>query len=311
MRLLFIGSKNMGCLALEELLRQELSPVAVVARWDDPQPDQWYGSVSRTAEANGLPLLKPTNINEPSFVEEVKALQPDLMLTCFYPKLFKKALLSIPPLGSLNLHFAPLPRYRGSFPGAWAIINGESEHGVTLHHMAPGVDNGPIFAQRMVPISQQDTGQSLYAQCEEAGAALLREEIPNLKAGTIRATPQDEDRALYYDRNIPYGRVVNFGWRAQQVYDYVRGLTFPPFPNPYSYLNGRQFTVQQLSHTEEGQAEMPPGTVLSANAEQILVQCGDGRAAALTAVNDNRNKPLPITAFQEQYGVSPGVVFGR
>ena len=235
MKVLFFGSKGMGVLALDELYRQGAEIVAVIARWDDPSPGQWYPSVTERAEHLGFQVLRPEDVNEDGFVSSVRNLAPDILFTAFYPSLFKRKLLKVAPRGSVNLHFAPLPRYRGSFPGAWAIINGENKHGVTLHYMDPGVDSGDVIDRELVEIDPEDTGRMLYEKCEQVGLALVRRAWPKIVSGTAQSMPQSEPDSLYYDRNYPYGGVINFGWTARQIYDYVRAMTFPPFPNPFTF----------------------------------------------------------------------------
>ena len=200
MKVLFIGSKGMGVLALEELSRQGAEIIAVVARWDDPSPDQWYPSVTECGNKLGLPVYNPRNVNHPDFIAQVKALDPDLMFTAFYPRIYKRKLLEIPPQGSINLHFAPLPRYRGSNPGAWAIINGEKQHGVTMRYMDPNVDSGDIVGQRSVDVSDSETGQTLYDKCERKGLELVRETWPLIESGTVRPTTQQPENVIYYRR---------------------------------------------------------------------------------------------------------------
>jgi len=298
----------MGVLALEELIRQRAEIVGVVARWDDPSPDAWYPSVTDCAASHGLSVLRPREINDPQFVEQARQLAPDVMLTAFYPKIYRRPLLEVAPRGSLNLHFAPLPRYRGSYPGAWAIINGETRHGVTLHRMAPGVDNGDVVAQQMVDVTEHDTGATLYQRCEQAGLELLRRTWPTLQNGPITGQPQDETQALYYDRNYPLGGVVNFGWTARHVVDYIRAMTFPPFPNPFTFSRGRKLTID-AARIGEGASGGVCGRVLDVG-PTLRVQAADG-CVELTALRDERGRPIDLAEAVERYGLAVGAVLGR
>lgn len=311
MRIVFIGSKGMGVAALDVLVNVGADIVAVVARWDDPTPGQWYPSVTRRAEEYSLVTYRPTDINSPSFVESLAKLKPDIFLTAFYPKLYKRPLLTVPRLGSLNLHFAPLPRYRGSFPGAWAIIRGERAHGVTLHWMNPGIDNGDIVVQQSVEITDQDTGQSLYAKCEEAGEQLIKESLPLILSGNIPRQKQDERDALYHDRGQPYGGVVNFGWSAQEVYNFVRALTFPPFQNPCTYFVGQKLTVLECTPVKGPTERMQrPGTVIEVGEHYARIQCSDRQLDLLKVAGRNGVPKSPADLFSD-LGVGPGSVLGR
>ncbi len=300
----------MGVKALQELIDREIDLCGVIARWDDPSPGQWYPSVADLASECKLPLFKPKDINDPEFVAQMKALAPDLMFTAFYPKIYKRALLEIPPHGSFNLHFAPLPRYRGSFPGAWAIINGETHHGVTIHQMAAGVDNGDIVAQVKVPIDPADTGKDLYEKCEEYGLQLFRQTLPALLDRSYTLTPQDPGQALYYDRNYPYGGVVNFAWTTTQVIDYIRACTFPPFPNPDAYVNGKKFTLLKVQPSsmvfDSGD---PPGKIRVIDG-RIHIRTADGAVEVLAMLN-NMGKAISLKEFDKYYNISHHACVGR
>jgi UDP-4-amino-4-deoxy-L-arabinose formyltransferase / UDP-glucuronic acid dehydrogenase (UDP-4-keto-hexauronic acid decarboxylating) len=308
MRVLFIGSKDMGVLALDELVRQKAELVGIVARWDDPTPNQWYKSVALRGKQLGVPTLQPRNINDPEVVSWVMKLRPDVMFTAFYPTIYKPALLNIPPAGSYNLHYAPLPRYRGSFPGAWAIINGETRHGVTIHMMSPGVDNGDIVGQEMLAISPEDTGLSLYKKCDDAGVRLLRRLWPDIMSGKVTRTPQDHMKVIYHDRTFPYGGVVNFAWTATQVHNFVRAMTFPPFPNPFVFYKRRKFTVLRTIVIDQD-LDAPAGTV-QVSSDGLIVQTAKG-CIKIVEVLDNRAVQRSIPELAAKYRMNSGDVLGR
>ena len=264
----------MGVYALEILFSSNVEICGVVVRDDDPSPGMWYKSVTELAQKNGLLILKPKNINSPDFVNIIKDINPDLLLTAFYPQIYKAPLLQVAKYGSLNLHFAPLPKYRGSFPGAWAIINNEREHGVSIHYMRSGVDNGPIAFQKIVTIDSLETGHSLYKKCEEAGKSLLAKHLSEIISGEIASTPQDEKKAIYYPRGQPYGGVINWGWDSIFIERYIRALTFPPFKNPNTFVGNRKLFLEKISIINTDQTGHLPGTVLGKTPLQI--QCGSG-----------------------------------
>lgn len=309
MSIIYIGSKGMGALALKAFIEHGAPLKAVVARWDDPSPNQWYPSVSEIALKHGIKLFKPTNINEPDFVNQITDLQPDWLFTAFYPKIYRRPLLEASRNGSINLHFAPLPRYRGSYPGAWAIINGEKEHGVTMHFMKPGVDNGDIIDQEMVDITFEDTGKSLYEKCERAGLELVKRQLANIIHNSLKSVPQAESRVLYNDRNFPYGGVISFTWSAQQIYNFVRALTFPPFANPFTFFKGRKLTIQKCVIGNANGVNTLPGTVLQTS-PMLEVACGKGSINILEVL-DNRGKSNTLNNLTFEYGITKGSILGR
>jgi UDP-4-amino-4-deoxy-L-arabinose formyltransferase/UDP-glucuronic acid dehydrogenase (UDP-4-keto-hexauronic acid decarboxylating) len=295
----------MGVLALDELVRCKADIVGVIARHDDPSEGQWYPSVTKRAETYGLEVFKPQDINDPEFVAQVRAIAPDLLFTAFYSQIYKRRLLEVVG-SSINLHFAPLPRYRGSYPGAWAIINGESQHGVTLHYMDPGVDSGDIIAQIMVDISPRETGLSLYDKCEKAGLDLLRETWPKIAAGDVQPTPQDQQAVLYHDRTYPYGGVINFNWTAQQINNYVRAMTFPPFANPFTFFSGRKLTVLKAEMADSDKTG-DVGKIL--DVDGLSVQTREG-VVRLIAFADNRGKTRSLDEIIKNYEIRTGEYLG-
>ena len=249
MRILFVGSKNMGRAALAALVdfqqQGALEIAAVVAR-DDDDADHWYASVSRPAREQGLRVLMPTSLTDPAFLEEIRALEPDLGLCCFYPKLFREPFFSIPRHGFVNLHFAPLPRYRGALPIPHAIRNGEREHGVTMHVIDAGMDSGAIVSQVLVPLNADDTGYDLYTRCERAGLVLFHETLQRiLDRGALPPTrTQDPDDIIAYRRKDMKSLEVDPAWERQRLYDFVRAFDFPPFDLPFWRRDG---SVERLA----------------------------------------------------------------
>ena len=234
-RILYIGSKDTGvrCLQwmIERARKRDFEIVGVVATPDDDE-EHWWGSVSRTAREAGLEVHMPEDINDEAFVERMLALDLDLAYCVFHPQIFKRV-LGIAKEGIINLHFAPLPLYRGCLPIPHAIIDGRTEHGVTLHFITEGIDSGPIVGQRIVPIYEHDTGRDLYRRCEDAGVELFKEVFEKALRGELEPVAQDESRAIYHYRRELDNRRVDLSWDPKRIYDFVRALDFPPYPRPY------------------------------------------------------------------------------
>ena len=261
MRIVFIGSKDMGCACLNELIKQGEEIVGVIARDDDPNPSMWYGSLSKIAEKNNLKLFKPKDVNDPSFCEEIKALNPDVVLCVFYPKILKKNFIDIPKHECINLHFAPLPKYRGCMPGVWAIMRGEEEFGVTMHYIDEGVDSGDIIVQKKIKIDSTDTGKTLYKKCEEAGLSLFKEGFPLIKENKVKRIPQDESKAIYHKRGLPNDRYIDWEKTAKEIYNFVRALNFPPFPGTRTILGQKEVLIKLVKIKDED-VNTNPGEIL-------------------------------------------------
>lgn len=260
MRIVFVGSKDLGCFCLKELINRRENIVGVIARHDDPAPGVWYGSVSKIAEEKDLRVFKPKDINDHGFAKEIKNLRPDMLFVVFYPQILKKHFIDIPPRGCINLHFAPLPKYRGCMPGAWAIIEGQKEFGVTMHYIDEGVDSGDIIAQEMFKIEEDDTGYSLYKRCESIGEKLFKRTFPLIKAQKAGRMSQDKSKVIYHKRGLPNQRYIDWGNSSRNIYNFIRALTFPVFPGPRTTLNGKEIIVKKCRILPE-ESRVSPGEV--------------------------------------------------
>ena len=157
-----------------------------------------YHSVKSIARAHGVPVLTPADVNGSDFLAELRALEPDLVISVSCPQIFKSELLAIPPLGCVNVHSALLPEYRGVLPTFWALANGEQRSGVTVHFMVPGIDGGDIILQREIPISSDETLNSLMRKSKTVGADLVLEAIMRFANGPVPVSPNPSDAGSYF-----------------------------------------------------------------------------------------------------------------
>lgn len=193
------------------------------------RPEQW-GALERLAARHEVRLLVQPKRSAPAyprFVDEVRALDPDLILVNSYSMRLGAELLNVPRLGCVNVHGGLLPEYRGSNPIQWALLNDETETGVTIHYMTEEFDQGDIIARRMVPICFRDTWLDIRARLEEATEALLRVELPRIVSGTSARWPQDESRARYYRRRSPEDGRIEWHRAVRDLYNLIRALVKP------------------------------------------------------------------------------------
>ena len=252
---------------------------AVIADVADDGTDGWQPSLKKAALEAGLTVLQPPNVNDAAFVAELAELQPDFILSFQAAPILRAPIIELPRVAALNLHFGPLPRYRGVSPIAWAIINGERETGVTLHHIDTGVDSGPIVAALAVPIGPADTGRVVYDRCVEAGVRLFADTWPRIReAETVPATPQDPAQALYYNRHsLDFSRRT-IAWTddAGRLANWMRAFIFPPCQYPELSDEGR--TCQVVSFDwDRGPHNGTPGQVLQTDDDGVLVAVPGGR----------------------------------
>ena len=152
--------------------------------------------------------------------------------------------LALPRLGTLNIHPALLPKYRGRFSTTHAIFNGETTHGVTIHWMDEGIDSGPIIMQEKFPITPDDTGKSVYDKFTAVGTRLFNEFLNTwLAEKQIVASPQDESQATYYPKGLPGAGAIDWSWSGEQIRNWIRAMTFAPFPPPSFHLGDKKMII--------------------------------------------------------------------
>jgi methionyl-tRNA formyltransferase len=224
--------------------------------------------------------LPARSVKDPAFAEYLKAHEVDVLLNVYSHYVIRKEVLDAARVGAFNLHPGPLPRYAGLNSTNWAIYRGETEHGITLHRMARGIDTGPIAYQTRLPIGPTETGLSLSTRCIREGLSLVRTLLTTLVADPDRVPriPQDTSRRLYLGAEIPEGGCLSWSRRATDVFNFVRAADYSPFPSPWGYLratlDGRAIGILKASLTGE-QAGAAPGTVAAGDGAAVRVACLD------------------------------------
>ncbi len=238
---IFIGGKQLGVDCLKILLEANIKPSLVIPNLDDDgQKLLWHESLTKTAKDAGLEVLIGKKVREPETIALINKINPEIIFCFGGMQIIPKEVLDIPKLGTLNLHPALLPKYRGRFSTVHALFNGEEYTGVTLHYMTEALDAGPIISQTKYKIEDEDTGETLYHKFTAAGTELFKEFLDKWLSGKkIIATPQDETQATYYPKGMPNNGEIDWNWTGIQIKNFIRALTFPPFP-PASFKIGDQ-----------------------------------------------------------------------
>ena len=277
-RVVVVGKNALAVECLRAIMTEGDDVVLALADPSDDGEDGWQPSFRRFAASAGVPLRVAPDINDPDFVAEIADTRPDFIMSFQAAQLMKAALIAVPAMAALNLHFGLLPRYRGVAPIAWALINGEAETGVTLHHIKVGIDNGPIISSQRVAILPEDTGRSLYDKCSAAGVELFRRSWPTVRRKAPPGTPQAERDALYYNRHsIDFSRrAVAWDGDCEAIANRARALIFPPFQFPTVNIERTQVEIgsvrwDRLPHRGR------PGEILAISDGGITVAAPGGR----------------------------------
>ena len=278
MKCVVLAYHNMGCAGIKALLDAGFEITAVFTHKDNPNENIWFDSVAELAASRGIPVFAPEDINHPVWIGRIREMKPDFLFSFYYRSLIRKELLAIPAQGCFNLHGSLLPRYRGRVPINWAIINGETETGVTLHCMTPKADAGDIVAQEKVAITDDDTARTLFDKCVAAAEVMLKKTLPLLKEGKAERIPQDNSRATVFGGRKPADGEIDWRKSAVAVRNLIRAVT-RPYPGAFSFLGDRKCFIWS-AELAENPAGAAPGTVISAS--PLTVACGEG-ALRITA----------------------------
>ncbi len=270
MKCVVLAYHNMGCAGIEALLRAGMEISAVFTHKDNPGENIWFKSVAELAGSLGIPVYAPDDINHPVWINRIKEMAPDFIFSFYYRNLVCEDILAIPAGGALNLHGSLLPKYRGRVPINWAIINGETETGVTLHYMTAKADAGDIVDQEKVAVAPRDTAKMLFDKAVAAASVMLDRALPALISGTAARIPQDEAQATVCRGRKPADGEIDWGKSAIEIDRLVRAVT-KPYPGAFSFLGDRKCFIWD---TEVVDGSGKPGTVISC--DPLVVACGNG-----------------------------------
>jgi methionyl-tRNA formyltransferase len=235
---------EVGVRCVRELLAQGVKIPLLFSHADDPKENHWFASVSALARDRGINIVTPDSPNTEEWIATGAALHPDFVFSFYYRHMLDAAWLKLPRLGALNMHGSLLPKYRGRAPVHWAIINGESVTGASLHYMVEKPDAGALVDQQSVPILENDTALEVSIKVAAAAQELLKRSLPALIAGTAPALPLDLKRGSYFGRRRPEDGRIDWRSGARTVHDLVRAVA-PPFPGAFTKVNGCRLEILQ------------------------------------------------------------------
>jgi methionyl-tRNA formyltransferase len=305
MRIVFIGQAPFGAETLAALLDQGEEIVGVITVPDVPN-QKAPNPVKTVAEERRLPLLQARLLKQPEAVAWVRDLDPDLLVLAFVTSFVPAEMLAAARLGGINYHPSLLPKYRGGSAINWAIINGEKETGVTIHLVDTGVDTGPILLQEKVAIEADDTVKSVYfGKLYPLGIKLICQAVAQLRAGTARATPQNEALASF--QPVITAKDTQIDWRqpTAKVYNLIRGAN--PTPGASTSLKGETWRIVDAGR---GAGRGKPGTVLTVAKDSFSVATADG-AIVVSSLQPAKGKKISAADFIGTTGLVPGDQFSN
>jgi methionyl-tRNA formyltransferase len=278
--------------------------VALVTQPDRPQGRKQElipSPIKLAALARGIPVLQPEDVNAPEGVAAIRALDPDFLVTAAYGQILSAELLAVPETAAVNLHGSVLPAYRGAAPVARAIERGESESGVTVIRMTPRIDAGGMLKIARTPIDPHETAGELEDRLALLGAPLVVETLRELREGRCETIPQTRSKVTKAPKLRKEDGVIDWSKPARAVHNLVRAMQ--PWPAAYSYLVGNQGpaaaplrVIVHKSEPVDASGGHPPGAVIEAHGDRLVVAAGEGALRLLT-VQVAGKKPMPAAEF--------------
>ncbi len=235
---------DVGVECLDTLVSRGSRVLAVFTHRDNPEEKIWFRSVAQLARQHGIPVHTPDSVNTPEWIARLREMKPDIIFSFYYRNMICQEILDIPRLGAFNLHGSLLPKYRGRVPINWAVLNGETETGATLHHMVKRPDAGDIIDQEAVSIGPRDTAQDVFIKVTAAARQVLERSLAAIKQGCAPRRPQDESQASYFGGRKPDDGRIDWRADARQLFNLIRAVTHP-YPGAFTDVQDAQMPRAQ------------------------------------------------------------------
>ena len=296
MRIVFMGTPEFAVPSLEALLKSDTPIVGIVTQPDRPKgrgQRLFPSPVKVVAQREGIPLLQPMKMKDPSFMTELSAWKPDVIVVAAFGRILPPTILSLPPGGCINVHGSLLPKYRGAGPLQWALINGEAETGITTMQMDEGMDTGAMLLQEAITIGSEDTAGTLSPRLADLGGRLLVETLTRLKAGTLTPRAQDHDKATLAPLLKKEDGIINWTMPATSIANRIRGLT--PWPGAYTFSKMNRWTISQASVLDEA-TTLDPGQITALAKDAIHVATGVG-VLAIRELQPANGRRMPAAQY--------------
>ena len=306
MRILFLGTPDFAVAALERIVGTDNEVVGVVTQPDRKRNrgEVSFCPVKQFAVEKGIKVYQYESIRKEG-VEDIKAINPDIMITYAFGQISSEEILDIPKYGVINIHASLLPKYRGSSPIQWCLVNGESKTGVTIMRTALAVDSGDILLQKEIDILPEENAGELFDRLAVLGGQAIVEALEIIADGRAVYTPQQESQATHYPMISKEDGKIDWSRSAREVFNKMRGFT--PWPSAFTTLDGKLFKIlkcvvsDKIFDGKEGQVFVEE--------RKAYVVCGNG-TVELKEVQLEGKKAMPVSDFLLSGKLKTGVVLG-
>jgi methionyl-tRNA formyltransferase len=290
---------EVGARSLQTLLEAGIDVRLVFTHEDDPNEQRWFASVADIAQRAGVRSVTAADPATPEWLADIAAIAPEFVFSFYYRRMLPESILVLARQGALNMHGSLLPKYRGRAPVNWAVLNGETETGASLHYMVAKPDAGPLVDQESVPIGPDDTAFEVADRVASAAVTVLKRALPGLVAGTAPKIPLDLSQGSYFGGRKPADGELSLFWPAQRFHNLVRAVA-PPFPGAFLSLGSVIIRIHRTRLLPPAEATCS-GPLLEIENERLIATCADGgRLEILEAVMDNG--VFDVARFQATFG---------
>lgn len=297
MRVVFMGTPDFAVQTLKKLVEDKWNVVAAYTQPDKPKNRGMKlipTPVKEYALTQNIPVYQPLTCKDDAVIEELKALQPDVIVVAAYGKLLPQAVLDIPRVAIINVHSSILPQYRGAAPINWAILNGDETTGVSIQYMVQELDAGDILLAKETAIDPEEDASQLYERLAIMGGEAASEALAQLQAGTASRTPQNHGPEHQYASMLSREMSpIDFNKPAQTIINQIRGLI--PWPCATTDVAGTRWKVFRAHLGKE--TAKAPATILAADKAGIEIACGDGRSIVITQLQADGGKRMAAADY--------------
>lgn len=307
MNIVYMGTPEIAAVILKALHEAGHRIIGAVTQQDKPKGrgnQVQFPAVKEMALSLNIPVYQPRRVKEPEFIEVLKQLNPDVIVVAAFGQILSKVILELPKFGCINVHASLLPKYRGSAPIQWSIIEGEEKTGITIMHMDEGIDTGDMISKKEITLSPKETFGTLHDKLAEAAGPLLIQALADIEAGRATRTKQGDSNSIYariLDKSLGH---IDFSQPAVKIERLIRGLN--PWPSAYTSLEGKMLKIWDAD-VEPARENGVPGEIIAVRKDAILVQTGDG-ILAVKELQLEGKKRMTAESFLRGYEVKANIV---
>ena len=311
LKIVFFGTPDFAVESLKRLVEGGYNVVGVVTMPDKPAGRGHHllqSDVKKYAVEKGLHLMQPVKLKDEEFVNELRSLNADLFIVIAF-RMLPEVVWAMPRLGTFNLHASLLPKYRGAAPINWAVMNGETETGVTTFFLKHEIDTGDVIQQKSLPIGRKDNVETIHDGLMMMGAGMVIETVDAIIAGTVKPIPQSE-MLTAGENPTPAPKIfkdtcrIDWNWCAEKVYNHVRGLS--PYPAAWTEIVDAEGKVYAVKIFETGEPEAPSANLVPGNlttdGKRLWVACADAKIEILSLQMAGKRR-MPTADFLRGFNI--------